>query len=94
MRGEGGAVVGCCQLMLAGDPGDATMPSTFHHTLRHGECYLEWIAVSEAARNQGVVSVHLTVPALSSSSMQQHTSSGSSSGGGSSSKSNSGCGSS
>ena len=56
MRGEGGAVVGCCQLMLAGDPGDATMPSTFHHTLRHGECYLEWIAVSEAARNQGVVS--------------------------------------
>ena len=68
MRGEGGAVVGCCQLMLAGDPGDATMPSTFHHTLRHGECYLEWIAVSEAARNQGVVSTLVTVPALSSSS--------------------------
>ena len=88
MRGEGGAVVGCCQLMLAGDPGDATMPSTFHHTLRHGECYLEWIAVSEAARNQGVVSTPVTVPALSSSSMQQHSSSG---GGSSSSKSNSGC---
>jgi len=87
VRGEGGAVVGCCQLMLAGDPGDATMPSTFHHTLRHGECYLEWIAVSEAARNQGVVSVHLTVPALSSSS----SSSGSRS---SSSKGNSGGGSS
>ena len=67
MRGEGGAVVGCCQLMLAGDPGDATMPSTFHHTLRHGECYLEWIAVSEAARNLGVVSTPVTVPALSSS---------------------------
>ncbi|CAG9463407.1 unnamed protein product [Pedinophyceae sp. YPF-701] len=50
VRTPGGAVLGAIQLAFPEDPGDLSMPSAMRHKVRHGECYVEWVALDEAAR--------------------------------------------
>eukprot|EP00961_Rhodomonas_salina_P040315 541852-Rhodomonas_salina.2 len=55
IRDDKGKVLSACQLQMKSDVGDFLVPCWLgmRHTLTSGECYLEWIGASEAARGKG-----------------------------------------
>lgn len=51
---HGDEVLGACQLQFEGLPGDCTFPDSIQHTCDPGECYIEFVGVTESARGKGV----------------------------------------
>merc|ERR1711907_622357 len=54
VKDQTGRVIGACQLVLPGDPGDYGMPESWHEAVRPGDCYVEFIACHPNATGCGI----------------------------------------
>lgn len=54
VKDETGRVIGACQLVLPGDPGDYGMPEWMHEAIQPGDCYVEFIACHPNATGRGI----------------------------------------